>query len=585
MRKGSAFNLSVEGFKQEDVANNIAQLWSKLVLQKSVAMGELRETRQYIFATSTKDTSAGSLPWKNSTTTPKLCQIRDNLHSNYLSSLFPNDKWITWEALDSESDNKQKAEQIQKYMANKCKMTNFRSTVSSLLYDYIDCGTAFATRDFISSFKTDPRTNEKSKAYVGPKAIRISPEDIVFDATAPDFESAYKIIRSTLTLGELSRLSSESPEHSQLYKAVKKAKDVRKKVMSIGSEDLNKQVSIAIDGYGDFYEYLTSGYVEVLTFYGDLYDGEELLENQKVVVIDRMYVASMDVIETYSGRAPIFYTTWRKRADNLWGMGPLANLVGMQYRLDHLENAKADAFDLVIHPPLKIIGDVEAFTWGPSAEVHLDENGDVQEIAKGVQGILIAGSEMQTIMNLMEEMAGSPREAMGMRSPGEKTAFEVSELMTAAGRIFQEKVMNFELELLEPLLNSMYEVSMQNFDGVDVVKILNAEIGIDVFRELTKDDVLANGILRPIGARNFAQKAQDLNNLLGVFNSPLYPIMEPHINSEGLMDFVTDVVNIRNYSIFKKNAGVQDRAETEEAMALAQGDVAANLMDQAEGDV
>jgi hypothetical protein len=27
-------------------------------------------------------------------------------------------------------------------------------------------------------------------------------------------------------------------------------------------------------------------------------------------------------------------------------MGPLDNLVGLQYRIDHLENAKADALDL-----------------------------------------------------------------------------------------------------------------------------------------------------------------------------------------------------------------------------------------------
>jgi hypothetical protein len=40
-------------------------------------------------------------------------------------------------------------------------------------------------------------------------------------------------------------------------------------------------------------------------------------------------------------------------------MGPLDNLVGMQYRIDHLENLKADVFDLIAFPPLKIKGYVE----------------------------------------------------------------------------------------------------------------------------------------------------------------------------------------------------------------------------------
>ena len=44
----------------------------------------------------------------------------------------------------------------------------------------------------------------------------------------------------------------------------------------------------------------------------------------------------------------------------------------------------------------------------------------------------------------MEMLAGAHREAMGIRSAGEKTAFEVQSLMTAAGRNFQPKTAPFE---------------------------------------------------------------------------------------------------------------------------------------------
>lgn len=150
------------------------------------------------------------------------------------------------------------------------------------------------------------------------------------------------------------------------------------------------------------------------------------------------FTARDEEIPTYDGRAPIRHVGWRTRPDNLWAMGPLDNLVGMQYRIDHLENLVADAMDLVVHPPLMIIGEVEEFIWGPGVEIHLDENGKVEEISKNMSAIITAKSTIQDLMDQMELFAGAPREAMGVRSPGEKTALEVDRLFAAASRIFQE---------------------------------------------------------------------------------------------------------------------------------------------------
>ena len=72
----------------------IAAQWDKLDNQRTGKMLEWQEQKKYLFATDTSTTSNASLPWKNSTTLPKLTQIRDNLHSNYLSALFPNAKWL-----------------------------------------------------------------------------------------------------------------------------------------------------------------------------------------------------------------------------------------------------------------------------------------------------------------------------------------------------------------------------------------------------------------------------------------------------------------------------------------------------------
>ena len=81
-------------FHQDGEAKYIANTWFNFNSQRFSKIADWKELRNYIFATDTRTTSNQTLPWKNSTTLPKLCQIRDNLHSNYISALFPNDDWL-----------------------------------------------------------------------------------------------------------------------------------------------------------------------------------------------------------------------------------------------------------------------------------------------------------------------------------------------------------------------------------------------------------------------------------------------------------------------------------------------------------
>src|SRR5574343_614137 len=85
-------------FGRDNLAKFIANTWTNYNTQRNTQISLWKELRNYVFATDTTTTTNKSLPWKNSTTLTKLCQIRDNLHSNYISALFPNDDWLKWEA-------------------------------------------------------------------------------------------------------------------------------------------------------------------------------------------------------------------------------------------------------------------------------------------------------------------------------------------------------------------------------------------------------------------------------------------------------------------------------------------------------
>ena len=562
----------IQSFLEQDAeAAFVGNLWDKYRNEMQDRRRAWAETDKYIFATDTTSTANKSLPWTHTTTLPKLTNIRDNLHSNYLSSLFPNDKWLTWVAYSQDAAKKDVATTMTAYMENKAREGNLRETVSRLLYDYIDKGVCFAMPSFEVRYKET--VDEKVIDFIGPKANRISPYDIVFDPTAPSFKNTWKIVRSLKSVGELKKLAETDPDQMFWMEAVERREQYMHRFSGLKVDDWEKAEQYAVDGFGSLYQYYSSHTVEVLEFYGDMYHPEtgELMENRMVTVIDRTTVVRNEPINTYGGTAPIRMVGWRLRPDNLWAMGPLDNLVGLQYRLDHLENMKANALDLVVMPPIKIIGDVEEFKYGPNEEIHIDEGGDVVPFDRNLSSIFSATDEIRQIEERMEMYAGAPREAMGIRTAGEKTAFEVQALENAAGRIFQEKITQFEI-FLEEVLNDMLEVAHKHMDQSDLIRVIDSDIGVAQFKKITKQDITANGILRPVGARHFAQQAQELQNLVGIFNSPLGQMIAPHTSAQALTKFVEDVVNLRGYEIFSPNIAISEQQETQAIAAQAQED-------------
>ena len=98
--------------RPEVLASDIVSMYSQWKIQRDVKEEEWKELRNFLFATDTSTTSNRTLPWKNSTTTPKLAQLRDNLHANYMAALFSNPDWMKWEGDNLNDDVRTKREGI-----------------------------------------------------------------------------------------------------------------------------------------------------------------------------------------------------------------------------------------------------------------------------------------------------------------------------------------------------------------------------------------------------------------------------------------------------------------------------------------
>jgi hypothetical protein len=543
------------------LATDIADRWSTWNNARQTKIEEWKELRNYIYATDTRTTANSKLPWTNSTTTPKLTQIADNLHANYFSALFPQQRWFKFQAHDQDSDLKNKRDVIQAYMENKVRQSDFENTTSRLINDYIQYGNCFATVDFSRDY-TEYDDGERIVNYIGPKLVRISPFDICFNPLAPSFGDSPKVVRSILTLGEVARKVEETVDNGYMKSVLDRMIENRA-AMSEKETDVNKSEGFIADGFSTITEYYESNYVELLTFYGDIYDSDTgtFHKNRVITVVDRAYILLNEQNPSWLGKSPIFHAGWRERPDNLYAMGPLDNLVGMQYRIDHLENLKADVFDQIAYPIIKIRGDVEDFDFEPAARIYMGEEGDVGYLAPDATA-LNADFQIQALENKMEMLAGAPREAMGIRSAGEKTAFEVQQLMTAAGRIFQHKTAHFERVFLEPILNAMLEAARRNMDYADTVRVLNDDTGLYFFEQITKEDIMANGKIVPMGARHFAERANRVQNLTSLYQLKLAdPTMAAHLSGKEFARLMAE--ELGEPALFSENVTITEQLETQ----------------------
>lgn len=558
------------------LATKISDKYLEWDMLRSTWKNDKEEIRRYVFATDTTQTTNSQLPWKNKTTIPKLCQIRDNLYSNYTATLFPQRKWLIWEANEQDSSSVNKRDAIVNYMSWVISQASFKHEIDKIILDYIDFGNCFATVEWIDERVEQP---DKTQAgYIGPSIKRISPLDIVFNPTAESFGSSPKIIRSIISLGELKKYLNglTTDENRDAYEALwNYLNDIRSRVISFEGDFVQKDNLYSIDGFSSFRQYLMSDMVEVLTFYGDLYDPENktYYENHIITVVDRHKLISKRPNPSFFATAPIYHSPWRKRQDNLWGMGPLDNLIGMQYRLDHIENMKADIFDLVTYPVQKVKGFVENYTWQPGEKIFVSEEGDVDLVVPNVN-VLQANLELEFLTRLMEEMAGAPREAMGFRTPGEKTKYEVQSLENAASRVFQNKIKQFEEQVIEPLLNAMLELARRNLTGTTTIKVFDDEFKAASFQDLSVEDITGIGRIKPIAARHFAEQAQLIQNLTNLTQSQLWPTVQPHFSGIGLAKIVEDVLDLKDYEVVIPYVALAEQADAQKQANQLQQQIA-----------
>jgi hypothetical protein len=564
---------TIEVENMDKLAETIRGLFSTWDDARTKKKEQWEEVRAYLYATDTQTTANNQNNLGNTTTIPKMTQIKDNLKANYIAALFPNDDWLDWKAGSPEGLPHQKKTVMKQAMKDKTDRPQFRNTMDDLVDDWITYGNAIASVEFVKEEKVDEDTGEVSLGFVGPVIVRHSPEDVVFNPLAESFESSPKIIRKFRTVGDLYQESVSKPEQGLDMEVVAGLMKKRKNYAG-GSTSHRRMIrkGFSMEGFGNLDDYYQSGYMEILEFSGDVFDLDTMTlhKNLLVSVIDRNNLLRKTTIDSWNNEAMYKHIGWRKRADNLWAMGPLDGLVGMQYRLDHSENMKADLLDQTAHPLTMERGDVDFDGLYPGAKVTLGEGADFKIINVDSQA-LSYDSQMGTYMTLMEQLAGAPSEAMGIRSPGEKTAYEVQQLSNNANKMFQSKVNLLEEFFLEPLVNQMAEVYRRNLNMTDSIRLFNDETKVESFLAITRHDLAVKGSFYPRGARHFAERArfvQEATQFLSGIGAD--PAIKNHISGKVIAKAFVEAVNLDKVGAYEENVAIYEQLDSQRIINAGQ---------------
>jgi len=355
-------------------ASEISNRWSELASMWQTVEGRIAETEKFVFATTVQDTSNVQGEYNHTTHIPKITEIYDRLKANYVAGLVGREDFFEFHGEDQASVMKERRDKIESYLRTKHRLRNTISKIQEAIDDWI-FGNCFAEVVYVNEYHDDPKTGERHVVYQGPDIKIIDFSDIRFNILATDFRSTPKIIRSHKTFGGLERDIEQLPtaQAEEAKKVLNKVKSLRSHYTKAPQDIKDRYDSMACDGFGTWGTYMKSGVIEVLTFYGDIYNQEtgEFLKNHKLTIVDRKWTITNEPINTWDGKPLILHAGWRKRRDNILGMGPLENITGMQYRINHLENSRADAFDKMLEPDLVLRGDVEIEDGPNGSKIYL----------------------------------------------------------------------------------------------------------------------------------------------------------------------------------------------------------------------
>jgi hypothetical protein len=113
-----------------------------------------------------------------------------------------------------------------------------------------------------------------------------------------------------------------------------------------------------------------------------------------------------------------------------------------------------------------------------------------------------------------------------------------------------------EDHVIQVVLNLMYEMLVRNMDVTDVARSFNDDTKALELTELTREDVVADGILRPFGAKHFAARNKRIRELSNFLTLSANSAIAPHVSGLKTAQMFEQELGFEKFGIVEENIAI-----------------------------
>jgi hypothetical protein len=130
--------------------------------------------------------------------------------------------------------------------------------------------------------------------------------------------------------------------------------------------------------------------------------------------------------------------------------------------------------------------------------------------------------------------------------------------------MFNDRINHFESLGIARCLQLMFEIGVRNMDALDISRTFNDNTGALELLEITREDVVADGIFRPVGSKHFAarnKRIQELNGLLGIVASS--PQVGRHVSGWKVAQMLEQELGFERYGLVSENIAITEELQSQ----------------------
>jgi hypothetical protein len=486
-------------------------------------------------------------PWRCKVTRPVTQEVVDTISAAIKNALFPsNDDYFAVKGDDP--IGRQFEKEVQVYLRQRLFLSRFVSRMEPFIKQICVTGNAtggvYNRRERVGRRRwQDYRVHPASIAFID--IPRFEHEDIfsvAFDPSLEEYDQGTARIRRTLVdiadLRSMSHLYNKAALN-RISDTVRPANDVT------DSHKTTRRTRFGINEQAG----MKKGKVELLSYFGDMRMGGEMLRDQLVVIANRQEAIRAEPLPYFCGNTGVF-AKYASVPGEMFGRGVVEPIMGLQQLIDTFSCQKADLINLIlggfwaVNPDALL--DVNSTMMRPQGMFLMDDVQQIKSLVPTSQPTL-AFAEIKDLKEETERSSGASKFAQGVVSQGRRTATEASITGQGTNNRFTDITVAIGEQAIEPTLNMFLQTDFQ----------FNAYKG----HPFTGEEMLPSRAwdgryyVEFNGARQSALRAvamQGLANFMDIIGRN--EVFAQRVNPDGLLSELAKLMNINSQAIINPRA-------------------------------